>query len=221
VSDGFPAVPFARQSRCKRHSGAIAMPADPLESSHPPPTEERYRPGAVAFHWTMFGLVVIVGVLGLLHDSWPKQSQSFWINMHALLGMLLWSVLLARIAYRLRHTPPALPADIGMLSRRLSSPVHRALYTLLFIIPVIGFVTFVYHGRVFDLGVFKLNLGVEKNRAIFGPTEDIHAYLAYALFALASLHALAALWHRFFLHDGVLARMWPRRAESTAVRRRG
>jgi cytochrome b561 len=99
-----------------------------------------------------------------------------------------------------------------VLSRRLSSPVHLALYALLFIIPVIGFVTFVYHGRVFNFGVFELNLGIKKNRAIFGPTEDIHGYLAYALFALAGLHALAALWHRFFLHDGVLARMWPRRA---------
>jgi cytochrome b561 len=210
MSDGFPAAPFAPQSSCKGHSGAIAMPTDPLESSHPLPTGERYRSGAVAFHWTMFVLVVIVGVLGLLHDSWPKQSQNFWINMHALLGMLLWSVLLARIGYRLRHTPPALPAGIGALSRRLSSPVHLALYTLMFIIPVIGFVTFVYHGRAFNFGVFQLNLGVKKSRAIFGPTEDIHAYLAYALFALAGLHALAALWHRFFLHDGVLARMWPR-----------
>jgi len=45
---------------------------------------------------------------------------------------------------------------------------------------------------------------------VFGPTEDLHGYLAYALFALAGLHALAALWHRLVLHDGVLARMWPR-----------
>jgi cytochrome b561 len=89
--------------------------------------------------------------------------------------------------------------------------VHLALYALMFIIPIIGFVTFVYHGRVFNLGIFQLDLGIKKNRAIFGPTEDIHGYLAYALFTLAGLHAFAALWHRFVLHDGVLARMWPGR----------
>jgi cytochrome b561 len=38
-------------------------------------------------------------------------------------------------------------------------------------------------------------------------------YLAYALFALAGLHALTALWHRFVLHDGVLARIWPSRRQ--------
>jgi cytochrome b561 len=83
----------------------------------------------------------------------------------------------------------------------------------MFVIPIIGFVTFTYHGRTFDFGLFDLNLGISKNRAVFAPTEDIHGYLAYALFAVASLHALAALWHRFILHDGVLARMWPIRRQ--------
>jgi len=190
------------------------MAGDPLESSHPLQSTGRYRFGAIAFHWAMFVLVVIVGVLGLLHDSWPKQTQAFWINVHALIGILLWLVLLARFGYRLRHAPPALSVDIGAFSRRFSSPVHWALYVLMFVIPIIGFVTFIYHGRIFQFGLFDLNFGVKKNPAIFKPTEDIHGYLAYALFALAGLHALAALWHHFVLHDGVLARIWPTRTRS-------
>jgi cytochrome b561 len=183
------------------------MATDPLESSHPLPAE-RYRSGAVAFHWAMFVLVVVVGVLGLLHDSWPKQTQTFWINVHALIGIVLWLVLLARFGYRLRHSPPPLPADIGTFSRQFSSAVHLALYGLMFIIPIIGAVTFIYHGRVFHFGLFDLDFGIKKNPAIFKPTEDIHGYLAYALFALVGLHSLAALWHHFVLHDGVLKRIW-------------
>jgi cytochrome b561 len=185
------------------------MPTDPLESSKPLPTDARYRSGAMAFHWTMAVLVVVVGTLGLLHDDWPKETQGFWINIHALIGLSLWATLLARLWYRSRHAPPALPAGVGALSRRWSSPVHWAMYGLLFVIPIVGVVTFVYHGRVFDFGLFQIDLGIKKNRAIFHPTEDIHGYLAYALFALAGLHVLAALYHRFYLHDGVLARMWP------------
>ncbi len=162
----------------------------------------------------MFVLVVIVGVLGLLHDSWPKQTQVFWINIHALIGILLWLLLLARFGYRLRHSPPVLPPQIGPFSRRFSSPVHFALYVLMFVIPIFGLVTFMYHGRILHFGLFDLNLGIQKNPAIFEPTEDIHGYLAYAFFALAGLHALAALWHHFALHDGVLARMWPTRRQS-------
>jgi cytochrome b561 len=169
----------------------------------------RYDRGAIGFHWSMALLFVIVGVLGLLHDSWPRGTQSFWINLHALLGLLLWVLLMARFWWRGIHPPPALPPEAGELSRRLSRPVHLLIYLLLFVTPILGIVTFIWHGRVFDFGVFKVDFAVAKNRAIFHPTEEIHMYLAYALFALAGLHVLAALWHQFIRRDGLLARMWP------------
>jgi cytochrome b561 len=177
----------------------------PLQSTPP----ERYGSVAILFHWSMFALVVVVGVLGLLHDSWPKKTQAFWINVHAIIGLILWSLLIARFSWRLAHTPPLLPAEAGAFSRRLSAPVHFALYALMFVIPIIGIVTFIWHGRAFNFGIFQIDFGVKSNRAVFHPTEDIHGYLAYALFALAGVHALAALWHHFMKHDGVLRRMWP------------
>jgi cytochrome b561 len=171
-------------------------------------TVERYGTGAVVFHWITFLLVVVVGILGLLHDSWPKRTQAFWINVHAVLGLLLWSVLIARIVWRRRHPPPAPPPGVGELSRRLSSYVHWTLYALMFITPIVGVVTFIWHGRIFDFGLFRLDFGVPSNRAVFRPTEDIHGYLAYAIFALAGMHAAAALWQHFFMRNGVLERMW-------------
>ena len=188
-----------------------AMPDDrqtvrsPARSS----TAERYGAGAVAFHWIMFVLVLIVGALGLLHDSWPKRTHVFWINVHAILGLSLWVMLIARFWWRMRHVPPKLPFEIGTLSRRLATPAHLGLYALMFITPIVGVVTFIWHGRVFDFGLFQIDFGVRSNRGIFEPTEDLHGYLAYALFALAGLHIAAALWHRFVVHDGVMARMWP------------
>jgi cytochrome b561 len=34
-------------------------------------------------------------------------------------------------------------------------------------------------------------------RSTFHPTEVIHGYLAYTLFALVSMHLFTALWHQF------------------------
>jgi len=185
------------------------MATDPLESLQPLPAAGRYGSGAIAFHWSMFVLVVVVGILGLLHDDWPKQTQAFWINVHAIIGLILWSLLIARFSWRCTHAAPLLPAEVGAISRRLSAPVHLALYALMFVIPIIGIVTFIWHGRAFNFGIFQVDFGVKSNKAVFHPTEDIHGYLAYALFALAGVHALAALWHHFIQHDGVLRRMWP------------
>ncbi|HYL70993.1 MAG TPA: cytochrome b/b6 domain-containing protein, partial [Candidatus Dormibacteraeota bacterium] len=125
----------------------------------------RYDAGAMAFHWTMMVLVVIVGALGLLHDSWPRATAAWWINLHALLGLLVWVLLMARFWWRRTHPPPELPAAAGAMARRLSSPLHLLLYLLLFVIPVLGIVTFIWHGRVFDFGLFKVDFGVAKNRA--------------------------------------------------------
>jgi cytochrome b561 len=179
------------------------------QSAYPLTSTERYGSPAIAFHWISVVLVVTVGVLGLLHDSWPKKTQSFWINIHALIGLMVWVLVVVRFAWRRRHAPPPLPADTSTLVRRLSALVHGSLYALLFVIPIIGVVTFIWHGRAFDFGLFRVDFGVRSNRAIFHPTEDIHGYLAYALFTLVGIHVLAALWHQFVRHDGVLRRMWP------------
>lgn len=176
-----------------------------------PVAAERYGPGAIAFHWVIVVLVVIVGVLGLLHDSWPRATQAFWINIHAMVGLAMWVLAMARLGWRLNHPPPALPPDVSTFSRRASHWVHLLLYVLMLIIPPIGIVTFIYHGRIFDFGVFQINFHVHSNRKIFHPTEDLHGYLAYALFGLVGLHALAALWHHVVRRDGILLRMWPGR----------
>jgi len=40
--------------------------------------------------------VVVVGILGLLHDSWPKRTQAFWINVPRDAGPAAWLTLIAR-----------------------------------------------------------------------------------------------------------------------------
>jgi cytochrome b561 len=185
------------------------VPLDQLTPGPEARSAARYDRGAIAFHWSMAVLVAAVGTLGLLHDSWPDKTQAFWINVHALIGLAVFALVLARFWWRSTHKPPALPPESGELSRRLSFPVHMLLYVLLFVIPVMGIVTFIWHGRVFDFGLFTVNFGVHKNPAIFHPTESIHGWLAYALFALVGIHVLAALWHQFYRRDGLLLRMWP------------
>ena len=156
---------------------------------------ERYGPAAIALHCVMFLLVIWVGVLGLLHDTWPKPTQAL-DHMHAISGLIIWILLVLRFLWRIKHSPPILQ-EAGEFSRRLAGLVHLALHALMFIIPLVGVVTFIWHGRVFDFGLFRVDPGVQSNRAVFHPTEDIPGYLAYTLFALAGAHALAALRHHF------------------------
>src|ERR1019366_2197873 len=123
---------------------------------------DRYGAAAIAFHWAMFLLVIAIGILGLLHDSWPKATQPFWINVHAVCGLALWLLLLARFGWPARPPPPPLPPDAGPFSRATAGPVHFLLYALLFVTPIIGLVTFIWNGRNLVFGLFKGNFGVRR-----------------------------------------------------------
>jgi cytochrome b561 len=172
-------------------------------------TRTRYSGGAIALHWATVVLIIIGGTLGLLHDSWPKATQAFWINVHALVGLTILALAALRVIWRIFHRPPPPPMSDPPVARLAAHAVHYALYGLIFILAGFGIVTFIWHGRSLNLGLVQIGFGVKSDRAVFHSTEIIHGYLAYALFALAGVHALAALTRQFVLRDNTLLRMWP------------
>lgn len=185
------------------------MDAETFVRQTVPPARTRYGAGAIAFHWIVAGLIVFLGTLGLLFEDLPRESQAFWINGHGTVGLLYFILVLGRIGWRMSHPVPDLPPDIGEFSRRTSHPVHLLLYSLMLVIPVLGFVAYVWHARAFDFGLFRIDFGVPLTRSVFKPAENLHGWLAYALFGLAGLHSIAALWHHFVRRDGILMRMLP------------
>ena len=170
---------------------------------------ERYDAGAIAFHWTVAALIVFLGVLGLLFDEIPKPSRPFWINVHGSVGLIYLALVIARLAWRVGHRPPRLPASVGEFFRRASAAAHHLMYAMMLAIPAAGIIAYVWHGRTFDYGLFRLNFGVQSNPPVFHAAEEIHQLLAYALFAVAGLHILGALWHQYVSRDRVLLRILP------------
>jgi cytochrome b561 len=173
------------------------------------PPASSYSPVAITLHWIMAALILYAGIHGLLLDGWPKETKLFWINIHALVGLSILALLLVRIWWRWTHAPPELPADVSEFSRRLSHPAHLFIYALMLATPIVGIVAFVWHGRVLNLGLFTVDLGIKTNGPVYHQAEDIHLWLTYGLLALVGGHAIAALWHHFIGRDAVLARMLP------------
>jgi cytochrome b561 len=94
--------------------------------------------------------------------------------------------------------------------------VHGALYVLLFTVPLLGWVNASFRGWPVTLfGIFPLPALVSPREmqppgSFVGPwTGDTHVWLSYLLVGVAGLHIVGALFHRFVLHDRVLARMVP------------
>ena len=163
---------------------------------------------AVALHWTTAALIVVAFGLGLAVDAFPKYWEHAVVNTHSLLGIAIIALTAARIAWRLGHAPPPLPAEVGgPVVRRAAAVVHFLLYTLMVAVPLIGIPVLLYRGLAIDLGLFQVPSPFARTPAIFRPLQEAHELAAYALIGLAAAHMLAALYHHFIRRDEVLLQM--------------
>src|SRR5262249_37321 len=85
---------------------------------------------------------------------------------------------------------------------------HWALYALLLLVPVLGWLAISYYGPFAPFGL-PLPVLVAANDVQATRFFALHRYAAYAMILVVALHAGAALLHFLVLRDGVMARMPP------------
>lgn len=170
---------------------------------------QRYDAVAIALHWTIAVLILVAFGLGLTVDDFPKAYGPMVVNIHSLLGVAVLVLTLARLAWRLTHTPPALPSSGGPLADKAAKAVHALLYVLMLAVPLIGLPTLFYRGRGLDFGLFAIPAFLPRVPEIFRPLTEVHELAAYALVALAAGHVLAAIYHQAVLKDRLMERMLP------------
>lgn len=153
--------------------------------------------GAHARAWLCAFLICTVGIVGLVHDSWPKSVQGSWINLHAVFGLLLWIMVVAQ--FRQARSGSLLHgADSRSICRQSSRAVYFLLYILFGANQIIRFAVFLWN---------RGTLGAA-HPAIVQPPENLRDYLAYGIFALLTIRAMAAL-HRHVLKRGGLPSRFP------------
>lgn len=171
----------------------------------------RYTSRAIALHWLIAGLILLLFIGGLTIDAFPKDWKSAMINLHALGGVTLLLLVFYRIAWRLSHPAPPLPAAVSPLIARAAGLGHLALYLLMLAVPLIGVPTLLWRGRGLDFGLFQIASPFARTPEVYKPLTEIHELAAFALIILAVLHAAVAIWHQYVQKDGILLRMMPQR----------
>lgn len=173
------------------------------------PMDRRYSGVAIAFHWVIAFLVIVNIAVGLLHD--PIPALGAWMPGHKSIGITVLVLTIARLAWRLAHRPPPLPATTKAWERGAAHATHWTLYALLLAMPITGWlmVSGTAKRRPLDwFGLFDIPyLPVSKAAGSFG--GDAHGLLGWLMLALVALHIAAALRHHLVLRDTVLLRMTP------------
>ena len=142
-------------------------------------------------------LVVVIGVLGLLEGSWLRQMLESWINIHALFGLLLCGLVIARYQWRVEQSPRMKPTDTRELSRQLSRIVYLVLYVVIGVREMIGIVNSLWHGGSVDFNLFDERFRNGPDRAGWNPKDDFQLFIASGLVALIFVRVLTCrLWLR-------------------------
>ncbi len=173
-------------------------------------TPERYGTTAIALHWLTALLIVCGFTLGLSMIGLPISRQKLqWYAWHKWIGITVFLLTCARLAWRLGHPAPALP-PMPAWEARAAVVSHRALYVLLLAIPLSGWSFSSASGvQVVYLGLVPLPDLVPKDRQTAAVLLTVHQTLNFTLLALVCLHTAAAFKHHFVDRDAVLARMLP------------
>ena len=162
-----------------------------------PPVRQGYSTVQIALHWIVF---LLIAVQFLFHEpmseAWEvvedggAKVMSLGVIVHIAAGIAVALLGVWRLVLRFTRGAPDAPAGEAPLLRLAAHGTHMALYVLMIVVPL--------SGREAWGG------GIEA-------AAEVHEALKTVLLLLVLLHAAAAIWHQFWLKDGLLDRM--RRAE--------
>ena len=177
------------------------------------PAHHRYDAVTVAFHWLTALLVFALFGTAMAWTYLPRDLGLRWLSgVHVSLGVALAGIVIARLAWRLTagrridHESGNPWADLA------ARAMHLALYGLLIVQVALGFGLEWFGGNVLSFfGLFDIPSPFAASRALSEQLEGLHGAIAWTMMALVGGHALAALWHRYVIRDGVVGRMVPSR----------
>ncbi|MES2497840.1 MAG: cytochrome b [Pseudomonadota bacterium] len=167
-----------------------------------------YNRVARTLHWTIGALIIVNLILGIFGEALGDAIPA--MPIHKSIGLTVLALSLFRLAWRLTHPAPPLPASVPMWERVSAQTLHWTFYALMIVMPMTGWI-FSSAGKS-PLTFFFLfdvpKLAVEKGSALAAGAHSAHEVLGFVWAALLLLHVAAALRHQFVLKNGILNRIW-------------
>lgn len=188
-------------------------------------TREAWGWPARLLHWAVAAIILfqlgvgfyMVNVIEMTVEGITERTEL--TQIHKSWGFVVFVLALVRIAWRLMNRRPELPPAMGRAERALSEGAHLALYVLIVALPLTGWLLasssplndaggYMPQIRNMVFGLFELPDPYPKgDKALSDSFGAVHAYAAFGLAVLVTLHVLAALKHHVADRDGVLMRM--------------
>ena len=153
-------------------------------------------------------LLAVVYALIELREFYPRGSEirETFKAWDFTMGLLVFGLVWIRLVARLRTSRPPQPRSAADW---LAAAMHLALYVLMVLMPVIGWMVLSASGKPIPFFAIDLPALIPKNKALGEQLKEVHELVGVAGYWLVGLHASAALFRHYLLKDGTLRRMLP------------
>jgi cytochrome b561 len=189
--------------------GMAALPPKGTDAAHP---AGQYGAIAKLFHWVTLSLMLVALPLGFVIQHVKDASKMGFYALHESAGLTILFVALARLAWRWFSPPPSQPNHMPKMLRTASTAVHHALYGMLILQPILGFMAtnawgFPMRGATAYLGFIEFPKFMEAWESLAKILSLLHSIGGWLLVVLIALHVGGALFHHAIRRDGTLMRM--------------
>jgi YVTN family beta-propeller protein len=180
----------------------------------------RYTGTAIALHWVLAALVLCQLALGWSMIEIPKNPpgvRAWWFNLHKSVGLTIGLLMLGRLAWRIAHPAPPLPATLPRWQVLAAKANHALLYVCLLVMPLSGYLGSSFSGYPIKFFGHTLPHWGWEAPALKELCSQVHYATVWLLMTLIAVHVAAALKHLLVERDGVFGRMWPWRAGAATL----
>ena len=175
----------------------------------------RYTSTAKTLHWLISLMIFCMLLLGFYMSDLPLSPDKLkFYSWHKWAGVTVFLLVIIRLGWRITHTPPAMPEEMPQLQQVTATIFHFALYALMFLIPLSGWLMSSAKGfQTVWFGVLPIPDLLPKDKVVGDALKEVHQALNLLMIGILIVHVFAALKHHFIDKDNVLKRMLPSRKQ--------
>lgn len=176
---------------------------------------KRYNGFAIIVHWLMavgFFLMLGSGIF-MVYFEIDKSLQFNIYQWHKSGGVLLLFSFLLRITIRLASTAPELPETLSRSERLAAKIGHIALYALMLLVPLSGWL--MVSASVIGLPTIVFGLfewphiyAIEADETLENLAKTLHLILTITFGLLIAGHIAAVIKHAIIDKENLLVRLW-------------
>ena len=168
-------------------------------------TPLRYDSVTIWLHWTIVVLVAAQWLGAELIDFASRPMHKLYWSVHISLGVIFATVVIFHVIWRMTGGR-RLPTSNEEHWKTATAVMHVLLYWIPLILAALGIGIVLARGWTL-FGVIDIPMMPGGSKPLSRQIHAVHEWTAHVLVFLATGHALAALYHRYVLRDGVLRRM--------------